>query len=496
MIKQDRRVLIVGIDGLRPDLFDPEAMPTIARFVETGVSATQYHSIYPTHTRAINTTLATGCTPGMHGWMANVYRHNGVTDDGIINTADAAHIQAMDDATGLNAIKVPTLGDLLARYGKKVGVASTQSSGASLIWSRKQSYPVATVSTTYDRADTQQIWDQVGTPPGIDEPKPGKSGQSHWAKRVVIDRYLDDPDVAVIYFYMVEPDFSLHYYGLGAPEVTEALTECDRALAEVLDAMDQRGVRDQFDVIVLSDHGHSTTKMSRSLTEHLDRARATLGQNIPELTTASDYIYQVNGNPIPTAAEIEPVVRWLQEQPWAGAVFSHAAYAELPGVLPLSAVWNGHEAERSPLLAISPAWSDAPNKNGIPGMLAALTEHSGLRSTHGSCSPFEMHAFWSASGPDFLEGVTTDIPAGGTDLLPTVLTLLGLPVPEWIDGRAMQETLSEPTGHAEASTDEIIEPLNGHPDGFNPTLHLHRVGHTTYIHQATNGNPDSAPTGE
>jgi arylsulfatase A-like enzyme len=492
----DRRVLIVGIDGLRPDLFDPDAMPTLARFVQQGVSATQYHSIYPTHTRAINTTLATGCTPGKHGWMANVYRYEGVTEDGIINTADAAQIQAMDDATGLNAIKVPTLGDLLARYGKKVGVASTQSSGASLIWTRKQQYPVATVSTTYGRADNQQVWDQVGTPPGIDEPKPGKSGQSHWAKRVVIDCYLDDPDVAVIYFYMVEPDFSLHYYGLGAPEVTEALTECDRALAEVLDAMEQRGIRDQFDLIVLSDHGHSTTKVSRSLTEHLDRARTALGPDIPALTTASDYIYPAKGNPMPTAREIAPVVRWLQERPWTGAVFAHAQYADLPGVLPLSAAWNGHDAERSPLLAISPAWSDAPNENGVPGMLAALTEHAALRSTHGSCSPFEMHAFWSASGPSFLESTKSDLPAGGTDLLPTVLTLLGIPVPGWIDGRPMQETLRQPTGAVESTSDEVIEPLTAHADGFNPALHLHRVGHTTYIHQAANGNPDSAPAGE
>jgi hypothetical protein len=492
----DRRVLVVGIDGLRPDLFDPVAMPTLAQFMQRGVTARHYHSIYPTHTRAINTTLATGCTPGKHGWMANVYRQHGVTSDGIINTADAAHIQAMDDATGLNAIMVPTLGDLLARYGKKIGVAVTQSSGASLIWTRKQQYPVATVSTTYGRTDAQQIWDRIGTPPGVDEPNPGKNQQSHWAKQAVIDLYLDDPDVSVIYFYMVEPDFSQHYYGLGAPEVTEALQECDRALADVLDAMVQRGIRDQFDVIVLSDHGHSTTKLSRSLTEHLDRARTSLGPDIPDLTTASDYIYAANGGPIPTASEIEPVVRWVQEQPWAGAVFSHSAYADLPGVLPLSAVWNGHEAERSPLLAISPAWSDVENENGVPGMLAALTEHAALRSTHGSCSPYEMHAFWTASGVSFREGEVSDLPAGGTDLLPTVLILLGIPVPGWIDGRPMIETLRSSDGDAAEATEEVIEPVSPHPDGFAPALHLHRVGTTTYIHQATNGNPDSAPTGE
>lgn len=487
----DRRVLIVGIDGMRPDLFDPEAMPTLAKFVQQGVRATQYHSIYPTHTRAINTTLATGCTPGKHGWMANVYRQEGVTGDGIINTADVAHIRALDDATGFNAIQSPTLGDILARYGKKIGVASTQSSGASQIWTRKQHYPIATVSSTYGRPDMEAFRDRIGQPPGDNSEKPSKIAHAHWAKRAVIDIFLDDPDAAVIYFYMVEPDFSLHYYGLGAPEVTEALTECDRALSEVLEAMETRGIRDQFDVIVLSDHGHSTTLASRTLSEHLDRARAATPNDFPALAVASDYIYPAPGAPIPTSAELEPVVRWIQEQPWAGAVFGNPDYADLPGVIPLSALWNGVDAARAPLLSISPAWSDEPNEHGIPGLLAALTENAALRSTHGSCSPFEMHAFWAGLGPGFRESAESDIPAGATDLLPTVLSLLDLPTPAWIDGRAMHETFRSPTAEPGQVSDESVSPETPHPDGFAPELHLHRVGSTTYIHQAVNGRREN-----
>lgn len=471
-------------------MFDSSIMPTLAKFVQNGVQASSYHSIYPTHTRAINTTLATGCTPGRHGWMANVFRADDGAGAGIVNTAEASHVQALDDRTGLNAIQVPTLGDLLARHGMKVGVATTQSSGASLIFTRKQSYPVATVSTTYGRSDMQAIRDRIGEPPGVDSDKPSKIPHAHWAKQAVIDTFLDDPDASVIYFYMVEPDFSLHYYGLGAPEVSEALAECDRALAEVLDAMESRGIRDQFDIIVLSDHGHSTTLASNSLAEHLDRAGMKIGSKFPALTTASDYIYAAPGHADPSPAELEPVVQWLQEQAWTGAVFGRAEYTDLPGILPLSALWNGVDGNRAPLLAINPAWSNESNEHGVPGVLAALTEQAALRSSHGSCSPFEMHAFWAGNGPGFLEGRTTSIPAGATDLVPTILSLLGLPVPDWIDGRVMLEAFQHAPAEPQTPAEEEIYPAHRHPDGFAPILRRHRVGKTTYIHAVDNGHPE------
>jgi hypothetical protein len=487
----ERRVLLVGIDGLRPDMFRPDVMPNLARLVESGIRATEYHSVYPSHTRTINTTHATGCAPGKHGWTANVFRFEGATEDGIINTASESHVKALDNATAFKAIQVPTLGDILARHGKRVGLATSQSSGASLIWSRNQSYPVATVSSTYGRSDMQEIWDKIGPPPKPDPEKPSRNPQSHWAKRAVIDVFLDDPTAAVIMFYMIEPDFSLHLYGLGTPEVDDALRECDTALGDVIDAMEQKGIRDQFDVIVLSDHGHSSIAASGTLTEHLDRARESFGPGAPQLAVASDYIYADPGFPAPTAREIEPVVRWLQEQTWTGAVFGSGELCDLPGVIPLSALWNGVEGDRAPLLGVNPAWSHHANENGVPGTLAALTEHASKQSTHGSCSPYEMHPFWAGCGPSFREGATSELPAGATDLTPTVLGLLGIEKPAWVDGRVMWEMFQNPGGEVPQAEIERVAPTNAHPDGFNPVVELHRVGTTTYIHQAINGNPES-----
>ncbi len=69
---EKRRVLIVGADGLRPDLVDPELMPTYAKLMAQGTRFAEHHAVYPTLTRVNMSALTSGCTPGKHGVVANV----------------------------------------------------------------------------------------------------------------------------------------------------------------------------------------------------------------------------------------------------------------------------------------------------------------------------------------------------------------------------------------------------------------------------------------
>lgn len=483
--KTGRRVLIVGTDGLRPDLFDPELMPTYAGLIEQGTRIAEHHAVYPTHTRVNMSSLTSGCVPGKHGVVANVMRVPGATENGIIDTSNFQHIQQLDRADVGPAIQVPCLGELLDAQDARVAVAATSSPGAGVLWCRNHPYRMVNTNTTYDRADLYSLRDKLGPlpPDGMDH----RLERQHYAARAVTDIFLDDPECRLIVMWLNEPDSSLHYYGLGSPETHEAMRACDAAVAHVLDGMERRGIRDQFDIFLISDHGHSTGKHHRSLAEYINRAGIALETNL-ELTTASDYIYAASGNgTTPSAADLAPLVQWFQEQPWAGAVFGGTAeIAALPGVLPLSAAWNGHLTQRAPLLAVSPAWTDEPNDLGVPGTVAALTEHVALRSTHGSVSPYDLHALAIANGPSFREGVTSDTPSGAIDIAPTVLTLLGYDVPEHMDGRVLQEIMADPRGDVLQPTTEIVNPEN--VSDFAPSLILHRVGHASYVHQATNGH--------
>jgi arylsulfatase A-like enzyme len=433
--------------------------------------------------------LASGTTPGRHGVVANVMRIAGVTEDGIIDTADYRHIEALDRASGGRAIMVPTLSDLLAERGLRLAVAATSSPGAAFLWTRGQPYRLVNTHSAYGRADLYALRDKLGMPPDATAPT---HEHLNYAARAVTDLYLDDDEIAVIVLWFSEPDQSLHLHGLGTPQVAEALRACDAALAHVMDGIERRDLGDQFDCLLISDHGHSSVEVHRSLAEQIDRARATLS-DLPDLTTAGDLLYPAPGSAKPAVRDLAPLVAWIQEQPWAGAVLGGAPeVAALPGVLPLAALWGGLSNERAPLLFVSPAWSDAPNAHGVPGMVAALTAQGALRSTHGSASPYDLHAFATAVGPDFRAGAVSTLPSGGIDLAPTILTLLGLETPAWIDGRVLWETLREPSNEPPLPETIEIVPATPHPHGFSPRLTLHRVGTTEYVHAVANGRSEPA----
>ncbi len=479
----DRRVLIFGVDGLRPDLIDPELMPTFAREIARGTRISEHHAVYPTHTRVNMSSLTSGCAPGQHGVVANVMRVPGATENGIIDTSSFADLRALDKASTGPALRVPSLGELLDAHDARVAVAATSSAGAALLWTRLHPYRIVNTNTTYDRPDLYSLRDKLGEVPPKDADHP--HDRLHYAARAVTDIFLDDQECRLIVNWLADVDSALHYNGLGSPESIEAMKACDAALAHILETMERRGIRDQFDVLLLSDHGHSTVKHHRTLAEYIDRAGIDLESEL-QLTTASDFVYAVDGTS-PTAADVEPLVRWFQEQPWAGVVFGGTPeIAALPGVLPLSAAWNGHLTDRAPLLAVSPSWTRDTNEQGVPGTIAALTEQVALRSTHGSVSPYDLHATAIAVGPSFREGFVSDTPTGAIDIAPTVLSLLGITPPDHMDGRVIWETMSNPAGESPEATTETIEPETPHSDGFNPSLILHRVGKTTYIHQGEN----------
>jgi len=493
-----RRVLIIGADGLRPDLLDPELMPTVSRLAAAGVRCWEHHAVYPTHTRVNMSTLTTGSTPGRHGLVANTMivppiDGRPVTEDHIVNTSDYRHLNALEASSGGRALLVSSLGDMLAARGERLAVAASSSPGAAMLWTHRHLSRMVNTNTAFGVADLYDLREKLGPVP---EPARGPQVEAQrYAARAVTDLYLDDVQNRVIVFWMCEPDSSLHYYGLGASEVQEALRAVDGAVTDVLDELERRGLRDQFDIFFISDHGHSTVQAHNTLREYLRLAAADIGRPLPPLVTASDYVYAQPGTAEPDAAALAPLVEWLLAQTWVGLVLGgRADLAELPGVVPLDAVWGGQSNARRPLLAVSPRWSDAVNEHGVPGAVQSLTTQAALRSSHGSASPFDLHPTFIAHGPRLRERVDSHLPTGAIDLLPTVLTLLDMPRPAHLDGRVLWEILRDPQGEPGVERKEVVEPTVPYNGAANPArLALHHVDGTTYFHGALQTDVSYAP---
>jgi len=486
----DHRVLIVGIDGLRPDLIDAALMPSLCALAREGVRFRDHHAVYPSHTRPNVAAMATGCTPGRHGILANTMQVVGAREDHIIEVSDYQHIDALDRHSGGRALLAPSLGELLAPYGGRVAVASSGTAGPALFWSFRDRSRLVNTSTAYGIADLYDLREKLGEIP--DAGLLPQLERARYVTRAVTDLFLDDPENRVVVAWFSEPDSSQHYRGLGSAEALAGMAGIDGCLETILAALEQRGLRASTEILVVSDHGHATVAAHHTLREYLLTAAGVLGDSLPPLTTASDLIYAAPGTPEPAVTAIAPLVEWLLAQPWTGAVLGGTEeIAALPGVIPLSALWNGSSNERRPLLAVSPRWSDEPNAHGVPGTIAALTTQAALRSSHGSASPYEMHATLIAAGPGFRRGIDSALPSGNTDLLPTVLTLLGVPVPDGLDGRVLQEALVLPTAAVEQPSDTVIGPARTAPGIAPARIHLRRAGHSSYVHGALQPNAPS-----
>ena len=477
-----RRVLVFGADGLRPDQIDPSEMPNLAGLIATGVRFADHHSVYPTHTRVVASSFSTGRTPGQHGIVANIMIVPFATEDHIIDTGDYRHLDAIAAQNPAGTQLATSLSDVLVRHGARVAVAGNGSSGSNVLWTYGDRGRIVNTSSTYGIADLYDLRDKLGPVPEKAIPN---LPQISYATSAVTDMFLRDDDARVIVLWLAEPDATLHYCGIGSPEVSIALQAVDACLGRVLDAMDRLGIRDQFDILFLSDHGHSTVRAHRTLREYLADAKTELNGHMPELVTASDYVYARPGEQEPSPEALAPLVEWLCAQDWVDVVVAGIEGSEqLEGVIPLRDLWNGATNCRRPLLGVSPVWTHELNGFGAPGSVASLTTQAALRSSHGSLSPYDLHATFIANGPSFRSGVESHKATGVIDILPTVLSILELPVPKGVDGRIVWEALA---GEDNSPDVECYELNAARSSGCNRRVAMRRVGNTTYIHGSTTG---------
>src|ERR1700761_4506850 len=70
-LAQKPRVVVLVIDGLRPDLIRADIMPNLARLKAEGAWCANSHSVFPTVTRVNSASISTGAWPSVHGIVGN-----------------------------------------------------------------------------------------------------------------------------------------------------------------------------------------------------------------------------------------------------------------------------------------------------------------------------------------------------------------------------------------------------------------------------------------
>lgn len=210
-------VVVISIDGLRPDAIRKFAAPTLLRLMREGRYSLTAQTIPMSLTLPSHTSMLTGVGADVHKvtWNSDKTREFGF-------------------------VKVPTV----------FGLAHSAGFSTAAFFSKTKFHHLEVPGTLdFARGPTSGI-------------------RSPWSEELTMDyveRFLRDASPNLLFVHFSEPDFIGHNFGWMGRMYGNAVREADRGVARVLRDADERFGRGNYTVIVTADHGghnrsHGTTE--------------------------------------------------------------------------------------------------------------------------------------------------------------------------------------------------------------------------------------------
>ena len=418
-----RRVVVVVLDGLRRDLIDEVRTPALARFARRSQSFAAHSSVFPSATRVVSASFATGCTPARHELQGNTLA---LMENGRLVYHDAGHpefLQHKRRVTG-RSLGVPTLAERVAPYGGMI-LFSNVSPGAAY---------------AHDPDGHGHVYHRAGSfGPGRSRLAGAQAlaiAQHAAGESAMTSRFIDEvlverrPPVAIL--WMGEPDATQHIRPLGSPEHLQVLRQADANAARVFAMVDR--LRDRGEDILLiacSDHGHQTVLRVIDVEAELVAAglkgSGELGDVVAPSSGTSSLVY-VHPD---CAAKVDAIGSFLASRDWVDRVVPRTQLASI-----------GLASQHGLAFAISLKSDEAPNQYGVPGCSFEARPVAGKAThlncgQHGGLARYEQMPFLMLDGAGFSAGVVADVPTSPIDIAPTILAHLQIGA-EGMDGRALQ----------------------------------------------------------
>jgi arylsulfatase A-like enzyme len=478
----DRRILILAFDALRPDMVTPELMPNLTRFAASGVRFSNNRSTYPTETRVNQTALVTGASPARHGIVGNRFLDLEASPDRLFNTGDETELSAADKRLGGRLVDTPVMSEILAAAGLDLAVVSAGTPGGCRILNHKAEGQGA-FRLALKRPDASVPADSVAAAIDRVGPIPEHRIPSIEWLTYTTDIYLKfiEPEQApaVTILWYCEPDNSYHYKGIGTPDNLAAIRAVDAEFGRILAWREAEGLEDILQIVTLSDHGQvSVSSESLDVAGRLREAGFTVGDAV---NGDQDAILSLSSAGGLYVRESDPqliarMVQWLQKQSWCGPVFTR------DGLGALSHEHVGIAHRRAPDIGFVVLSDDAANEVGLVGTSLQDSAYPVGGGLHGGLHHKELHNWLALGGSAFARGDVVARPSGIIDILPTVLSVLGVDIPETVEGRVLVEAFA---GNVGSAPDPKVETYACEGvDGYRAHLTVSRVGTTRYLDRA------------
>ena len=223
-----RRAVVVTVDGLRRDMISSDTTPNLKNFERQSQRLENYRTVFPSCTRVVSASMATGCFPARHGLQGNSVA---LLEEGRLVLRDAGHpdfLQHKRRVTGCS-LAVPTLAQRVKDHGGAI-IFSNVSPGAAY---------------AHDPDGHGYVYHRAGSFAPGRQPVPDTEHLDVTldvaGDRCMTDRFiseiLDERRPALAVLWLGEPDHMQHELALGSPEHRSVLAHADVHVGLVLEAV-------------------------------------------------------------------------------------------------------------------------------------------------------------------------------------------------------------------------------------------------------------------
>ncbi len=487
-------VVLVVWDGMRPDFVSETNTPNLWSLARQGVTFRRHHPAYISTTEVNGTTLATGVYPEQSTIIGNKEFRPAINPSKKVQTEALPVVRKGDEQTGNHYLAYPTVAETLQSHRLRTAIAGSK--GVALLHDRA---PRAGDSLGINlfagdilpAAYASKLKTSLGDFPADDD---GGAERDLWTTRALTGLLWERGVPAFSLLWLSEPDHTQHQTGPGSTNSLAMLKRSDQCLALVLEALEQRHLRDSTDLIVVSDHAFSTIDQNIDVqaalqsqgfkaTRKLSAERLQDGEIMVVGNGGSVFLY-VGGHDLST---IEKATHCLQAQPFCGVVLTQK---------PIEGAFSLHDVRLNspfaPDIVLSTRWRADPSDNGTPGQIYSdYGEYGHGQGMHGSLSHFDMHNTCIASGPDFRRGTTSDTPSGNIDIAPTILWILGVEPRQKPSGRVLTEAMCQPDAANPVVQSHTLEAVyHGEDFSWHQYLKYSEVNGVLYFDE---GNGEQVP---
>ena len=466
-----KKILIIGLDGLQMNQINDLQSPNLNKFKNNGFSFENHHSTFPTVTRSNAASIVTGVNPGTHGIVGNtmVFKEY---DSEIILPVLYSEMLDVYNRTG-EILLVPSLSEILSDNGLSFMVLNSGTSGNAII---QNTEIIKNKQTTFHRDINLDKNEYSNLPDNIHE-WPEQSIPDYDSTNHIINilNGLDESnlsDVSIIWFD--EPDKSQHNFGLNEKESNKALKHVDNLFGKIIDFVDQNSLDPT--IMLISDHGYSR------ISDVIDIQKE-LHSDFP------GYLFAENGGSFLVYTKrgqiFDPIlINEIISKPWAGPIIAGNNKISFNGIHNYDLFAN--PGKRNPDLFVSMNWEKLDDLKNIKGQVYSTSLKKGL-GNHGSISLQEIHNSLVIGGKRIKVDQSTYLPSSNVDILPTVLTLLGIDIPKHLEGRALLECLENNLNTINDEFDKLNIPLTTrlHNGEYIQNIHLSIYQNCKYLDFAT-----------